>query len=681
MRSKLFVIIGALMVLSMIITACQPAAATPETITIIETVVVEGEGETVVETREVVVTATPEAMEEASFTSADPSTWVYVTFGDVDTLDTGYAYDSASGDALVNVYDFLVWYDGNNASEFVPMLAESWDIENDGATYVFHIRDGVQFHDGTTLTPEDIAYTFQRNILQGGLHSPQLLLTEPILGVGITDIADIVDPADPPYDDVEALSAYPEETIVNTCELVKEKIVADNDAMTVTFNLEQPWGPFLATLPGYWGAARSKAWTIENGGWDGDCATWPQWYAWESATLNQYGVGNDAMGTGPYTLESWTPGEGYVLQANENYWMSEPLFDGAPSGAPAIKTVVVQEVDEFNTRLAMLQAGDADQITLGSQENYPIMDQLVGEFCTGGTNDPANCTAESNEPLRRILDIPSANRTDVYFTFEVNTEGGNNFIGSGELDGNGIPADFFSDVHVRKAFAYCFDYDAYLNDVMQGEGERSLGVMLPGMIGYPADETYTYNYDLAKCEEEFRASTWTSADGQSLWDIGFRFTAAYNTGNDARQSISQIMQAGVSAVNPNFVIEVTGLPWPAFLAAINASQLPVFTVGWNSDYYDTHNWAPIFTNAYYGNRQNLPQDLMDQYAEINARAGVASPEERETIYQEEFNPLYYETAHGLTLFVPFGRRYEPRYVVGGEFNPIYSQYYYYWSKK
>jgi peptide/nickel transport system substrate-binding protein len=283
--------------------------------------------------------------------------------------------------------------------------------------------------------------------------------------------------------------------------------------------------------------------------------------------------------------------------------------------------------------------------------------------------------------MRRILDIPSASRTDVYFSWEVNTEGGNNFIGSGELDGNGIPADFFSDVHIRRAFNYCFDFDAYLNDVMQGEGTRSLGVMLPGMIGYPEDETFTYTYDLAKCEEEFRASTWTGPNGEALWDIGFRMTTAYNTGNDARQSISQIIQAGVSSVNPLFVVEVTGLPWPAFLAAIRASQIPIYTIGWGADYYDTHNWAPIFTNAYYGARQNLPDELMAQYADINARAGVASPEERQKIYMEEFNPLYYETCHGLTLHVPFGRRYEPRYVVGGEFNPITAQVFYLWSKK
>ena len=684
MKSKLFMFVGILMIASMVLAACQPAAQ-PETVTIIETVVVEKEGETVVEEREVVVTATPEPVEAATFASKDPETFVYTTFGDIDTWDPAFEWDSASAEGILNVYDTLVEFNGDDAASFVPQLAESWDISEDGLTYTFHIREGVSFHDGSALTPEDVAFTFQRGLLQGGLNSAQQLLTEPILGVGILDVTELVDAENPPYDDIETLATYDAETLQAACEVVTSKITYDNDAMTVTFQLEQPWGAFIATLPGGWGAVQSKAWLVAGGAWDGDCATWQNWYGWQSDALNALPIGSTAMGTGPYMFESWTPGEGYVLRANDSYWKTEPSFEGEPTGAPRIKTVVVELVDEFNTRLAKLQAGDSDFITLGSSENYPIMDQLVGEYCTG-TNDPANCEPmpgnDPNLPLRRIDGLMSVNRTDVYFNFDASTDGGNNYIGSGQLDGNGIPADFFSDVHIRRAFNYCFDFDAYLNDVMQGEGVRSLGVMLPGMSGYPEEDTdMVYNYDLAKCEEEFKASTWVADDGTPLWDLGFRLTAAYNTGNDQRASISQIIQAGITAVNPAFVVEVTALPWPAYLAAIRARQLPIFTIGWNADFYDSHNWTGIFTSAYYGHNQNLPDDLMATYADINGRAAIEpDPEVRASIYRDEFNTLYYETAHGLTLYVPLGRRYEPRYLHGGEFNPIIRNYYYYWYK-
>ena len=58
-------------------------------------------------------------------------------------------------------------FNGDDAASFVPQLAESWDISEDGLTYTFHIREGVSFHDGTPLTPEDVAFTFQRGLLQG----------------------------------------------------------------------------------------------------------------------------------------------------------------------------------------------------------------------------------------------------------------------------------------------------------------------------------------------------------------------------------------------------------------------------------------------------------------------------------------------------------------------------------
>lgn len=44
---------------------------------------------------------------------------------------------------------------------FIPWLAESWDIEDNGITYIFNLRQGVKWHDGTEMTAEDVVFSFK----------------------------------------------------------------------------------------------------------------------------------------------------------------------------------------------------------------------------------------------------------------------------------------------------------------------------------------------------------------------------------------------------------------------------------------------------------------------------------------------------------------------------------------
>ena len=44
----------------------------------------------------------------------------------------------------------------------VPGLAESWDVSEDGRTYTFHLREGVTFHDGTSMDAEDVVFSLDR---------------------------------------------------------------------------------------------------------------------------------------------------------------------------------------------------------------------------------------------------------------------------------------------------------------------------------------------------------------------------------------------------------------------------------------------------------------------------------------------------------------------------------------
>ena len=110
-----------------------------------------------------------------------------------------------------------------------------------------------------------------------------------------------------------------------------------------------------------------KDWTIENGGWDGSCDTWQNFYAEPSESDPLTTITN---GTGAFKLDNWTQGEEIVLVRNDEYWR-EPA---------KLERVVIKSIDEWGTRFAMLQAGDADVVNV-PPENRSQVDEMVGERC------------------------------------------------------------------------------------------------------------------------------------------------------------------------------------------------------------------------------------------------------------------------------------------------------------
>lgn len=74
-------------------------------------------------------------------------------------LEPQIDYVSGSQSVQLNVYDTLISYD--NDGFLTGSLAESWETP-DEVTYIFHIRQGVTFHDGSPFTAEDVIFSFDR---------------------------------------------------------------------------------------------------------------------------------------------------------------------------------------------------------------------------------------------------------------------------------------------------------------------------------------------------------------------------------------------------------------------------------------------------------------------------------------------------------------------------------------
>ncbi|GBC69281.1 putative D,D-dipeptide-binding periplasmic protein DdpA [archaeon HR01] len=560
----------------------------------------------------------------------NPNTLVIATIGDVESLDPAWAYDTASAEAIFNVYEPLIFFKIDPSlpaekrgltGEFEPRLATEW-VWDDPRTVRFKIRENVVFHCGDTLTPEDVEYSFERAMVQDRDGGPVWLLLEPLLGVSSTrdDEGNIA----VSFDDIDK--------------------AVEVDGQWVVFHLAHEFPPtaFLQIIAQSWGSIVSKEWAIEQGDWPGTAETWQQYNNPETPPLQ-----NKMCGTGPFKLESWEPGVQYVLVRNDNYWRP-----------PAkLERVIVKVVDEWTTRKFMLLSGDADMVVVPRQ----FVPELEGTACEG-------LTSTCPTGIRFVKDLPSLSVDAFFFTLDISTD--SEYIGSGQLDGNGIPPNFFEDPDLRKAFAYAFDYETYIKDAWLGEAIRPCSPIVQGLAFFdPQAKCYTFNLDLAR--EHFQKA-W---NGQ-VWEKGFQLVLLYNTGNVARQTAAEIIKKNVESINPKFKIEVRNVDWPVFLRSMIQRKLPIFFIGWLADYPDPHNfYQPFFhSSGTFAQWQGYSNPQVDELIETAAKS--TDPAERQRIYRQ-LDSIYYEEAISIPIDQPSGRHYERDWVQGWHYNPIYPGTYFY----
>ncbi|NNN04482.1 MAG: ABC transporter substrate-binding protein [Elusimicrobia bacterium] len=555
----------------------------------------------------------------------NPDTYTYVTISDADSMDPAWAYDSASDLIILNVYDTLWTFDKGSTEKLIPLLAtkipskENGLISPDGKTYTIPLRKGVKFHDGTLMTPEDVRYSILRFMLLDRAAGPSSLLLEPLLGEPTTrDEADKILP--------------------HVWEDAQRAVTVRGDDLVL--RLKRPYAPILSILA-TWAPVLSKNWAIAHKDWDGTEATWT---AFNNSAKEQSPFFEREDGTGPFKLDRWDRRtQEFLLERWDGYWR-----------APAkIKYVVVKGVNEFGTRKLMLMAGDADAI----YADRPLWSQLQG---LPGVKIIDDLPTMENDPV-------------VFFTYKVNTVG-NSYTGSGKLDGDGIPPDFFADKDVRKGFAYAFDYKDFIGDVLHGKGTQATGSIPASMPGHNPHQR-TYHMDMAKAAAHFK-----KAFGGQVWEKGFHFTIAYNSGNMPRETVCQIIKRNVESLNPKFKIDVRSVEWPTFLDAQKDSKLPIFVLGWNADYPDPHNFAfPLLhSKGDYPPYQHFKDPEMDRIIE---QANVeTNPAKRKQLYYK-LQALEYEEVPHLNLVDEVRYRTQRDWVKGWVNNPVfpdapYGSYFY-----
>lgn len=76
------------------------------------------------------------------------------------SFDPVQADNSTVNEVVIPAYDSLFTYD--ESTELTGVLVESWAVSEDGTTIDLTLRDDVVFHDGTTMSAEDVVYTLDR---------------------------------------------------------------------------------------------------------------------------------------------------------------------------------------------------------------------------------------------------------------------------------------------------------------------------------------------------------------------------------------------------------------------------------------------------------------------------------------------------------------------------------------
>ncbi len=540
--------------------------------------------------------------------------------GEMESLDPVYSYDGVTHGMLINVYDTLLKFKGSSLTELEPSLAtqvpsrENGLISADGRTYTFPIRKGVKFHDGTELTPEDVRYSLLRFILSDVSGGPSSLLLEPILGVSSTrdENGEII------VDFNEAAQAI--------------RVEGDNVVVT----LKRPFAPFLSIVA-RWSYVVSKNWAVARGGWDGTEQTWKQFNNFAKDASPFFAASN---GTGPFQVARWDiAAKRLTLTAHENYF----------AGAPQLKTIHMMTVDEPSTLRLMLETGDADVAEISTK----FAAQLKGN---------PDITVYDNLPRLRTDPV-------IFFTLDINMQG-NPDVGSGQLDGQGIPSNFFADKDLRKGFEYAFDYDAFLQESMEGRGERAIGPAPAGLVKYD-DGFKRYHFDLEKAKAHFQKA-W---DGR-VWEKGFKFTITYNTSGDMRQIASEILKRNVESLNPKFQIDLRGVTWPAFLEKTAKRQMPMWARGWVADYADAHNFYFPFIHSQgrYALSQGYKNPMADRL--IEKAVSETNLAKRNLLYRQVHNFMY-EDAMQIYTVHPTGLWAMRTNVKNFVDNPVYMGIYFY----
>jgi len=636
------------------------------------------------------------------------------------TLDPAGAYDGPSLEVIMNVYDTLIYFDGERYDYFIPKLAtQVWVGPPDPAapdytnfTVYFKIREGVKFHTwcrtdlGTitwpeyTLTTEDVEHSFERWMVIDYIGGPQWMIYEPLLSCYGADPTWPTDETNPINQAVQRNATHVWLNIANEGRTPRTGTPSWAPVPMFETNPASPWygrqrpqfWSDVAGLPlGYplriffqvisqpWASIMSKEWLTtyvgptaqtvvpgHPGEWDGNWANWLNYW--------QPQVGQDpavdiipgevadpgvTCGTGPYILDWLQWGYGWSVVRNPDYWGGWPAKDPHPPypDSPIPPTSIRPK--GYLERMTVIQVSTSTCITNlinGDADLAAIPRERVTLLHQG-----YNKYGPTLPGIRLHFPIPTLVIDSFHMVFDVEPTPNNDYgkiYDYDELHEDGIPRNFFNNTNVRKAFAHLINFTMIIQDQLFGEAYQP-NTFAPSGLPYVNPAIPKYSYDEDKAAYYFNQAYFA---GKKLTEYGFTIYLGENP----------IAEQLATAINN--LARKKG--WPFHAYAAGTLRAPVFWIGWLADYADIHNFALQYCHStgIFARAQRYHNPYVDELVE----KGLHSPDGplRQEIYYE-LEQIFYDEVPTVPLYVDIGRGYTRDWVQGIYYNPIHPGVYAY----
>ncbi len=239
---------------------------------------------------------------------AQGKTLRWSTQGDAATLDPHSQNETFNNSQNNLVYETLVMR--GKDMKIKPALAVSW-TNTSPTTWVFKLRKGVKFHDGTPMTADDVVFSFNR---------------------------------------------ARESTVTFKLYSTQSGIPKKIDDLTVEFTTPVPNPVMVETVANIF--IMSKAWCEKNG------VTRPLDYVKKEETF----ATRNAMGTGPFMLVAWEQGVKLVHKKNPNWWgIQAGEFEGN------VTDIDYRPISSAATRMAALKSGQLDFVLDPPVQDVPAL--------------------------------------------------------------------------------------------------------------------------------------------------------------------------------------------------------------------------------------------------------------------------------------------------------------------